>query len=204
MDYYTKKNNSSTKRVQKILGLCLSFFGICIMLYIFFPLISWQIYFAPLTTSSVQAPIPKTTIVSSQSLQSLVLKASDTLSGVNYSNAKNWFPAYKQTNTNEKKESIISFYTISIPKLNIKDAIVSTKDYDLDKHLINYLGTSIPPENGNAVIIGHSTLPQLFDPNNYKTIFANAYKLTLGDDIFVLVNNVSYQYRIFAVSVINP
>lgn len=204
MDYYIKINGSPTKRVQKILGLFISVFGICIMLYIFFPLISWQIYFAPLTTSDIKTPIPKTTIVSSSSLKSLVFEASGALSGINYSNAKNWFPTYKQTQNKEKNKSRILSYTMSIPKLNIKNAVVSTKDYDLDKHLINYLGTGIPPENGNAVVFGHSTLPQLFDPNNYKTIFANVYKLTLGDDIFVSINNVSYKYKIFSVSVIDP
>ncbi len=92
---------------------------------------------------------------------------------------------------------------MSIPAIDIKDAIVSTNDYDLSKHLVNYQGTSTPPNLGNSVIFGHSTLPQLYDPTDYKTIFANVLKLKIGDDIFTNVNGVKYNYKIFNIYVVD-
>jgi sortase A len=54
------------------------------------------------------------------------------------------------------------------------------------------------------VIFGHSTLPQLFEENNYKTIFANAYQLEVGDEIFVNLDDVHYKYTISDISVVEP
>ncbi|MCL4353422.1 sortase [Patescibacteria group bacterium] len=86
----------------------------------------------------------------------------------------------------------------------MKDAVVSTRDYDLDKHLVDYGGTAIPPNAGNAVIFGHSTLPQLFNPKNYRAIFATAYKLNIGDKIFVKAAGITYKYVIDNITVVNP
>ena len=81
---------------------------------------------------------------------------------------------------------------------------MSTRDNNLAIHLVNYQNTAIPPDNGNAVIFGHSTLPQLFNPNDYKTIFATAYQLRLGDEIYATVNGASFKYRVFNISVVEP
>jgi len=70
--------------------------------------------------------------------------------------------------------------------------------------LVNYQGTGIPGKNGNAVIFGHSTLPQLFNPKDYKTIFANTYKLKDGDTIYVIINNITYTYKIFKIVIVDP
>lgn len=75
---------------------------------------------------------------------------------------------------------------------------------DLTKHLVQFNSDSIPPNEGNSVIFGHSTLPQLYDPNNYKTIFANAYKLTKGDKIIIETSNIKYNYRIESITVVEP
>ena len=82
--------------------------------------------------------------------------------------------------------------------------MVSTVDTDVGKHLVNYEGTSILGDKGNAVIFGHSTLPQLYNPKDYKTIFANAYKLKIGDNIYGFVNGVSYLYKIYNTTVVDP
>jgi len=90
---------------------------------------------------------------------------------------------------------------LSIPRLKIENAIVSTKDYDLSRHLIQYFGTSIPGENGTAVIFGHSTLPQLFDPKNYKTIFATLHTIKIGDEIEAIVNGIGRKYKVFSITI---
>jgi sortase A len=70
--------------------------------------------------------------------------------------------------------------------------------------LVQFNSDSAPPHQGNTVIFGHSTLPQLYDPNDYKTIFANAYKLEVGDQMIVKMDNETYTYKIESVIVVDP
>lgn len=198
---YYKKNPRRKKNLLRLLSLASLLIGVLIFIYAFFPLISWQIYFAPVfANQEINAPIPKVNIVSGDAIASLISGASQALSGTNYTDAQNWFPGY-----NPKTESLNSpIYNISIPKIGIENAEVSAKDTDLTKHLVNYGGTALPPEKGNAVIFGHSTLPQLYNQKDYKTIFSYLYKLQTGDDIIVKTGNVTYKYKIETITVIDP
>jgi sortase A len=199
--YYYKKAGKKIRKTARLLSLLIAVIGLIIGGYVFFPLISWQIYFAPVFASQdIAVPIPQASIVNSATLGSLIAQASDNLSGVDYTNAENWFPNFKF----QKVKPRISTYTLSIPKINIKDAVVSATDDDLSKHLVNLGGTALPPDKGNAVIFGHSTLPQLFDPKNYKTIFAKAYELQVGDELFTNVSGAIYKYRIYNITVVSP
>jgi sortase A len=199
--YYYNKAGKKLKKTARLLSLLIVILGISIAGYVFFPLISWQIYFAPVFASQdIAVPIPQINLVNSDTIGSLLSQASNNLSGVDYANAQNWFPNFKL----QKGKPKIDTYTMSIPKLNIKDAVVSATDNDLSIHLVNLGGTALPPDKGNAVIFGHSTLPQLFDPKNYKTIFANAYELKVGDELFTNVTGVIYKYRIFSITVVSP
>ena len=199
--YYYNKAGKKLKKTARLLSLLIVIMGISIAGYVFFPLISWQIYFAPVFASQdIAVPIPQINLVNSDTIGSLLSQASNNLSGVDYADAQNWFPNFKL----QKGKPKIDTYTMSIPKLNIKDAVVSAVDNDLSIHLVNLGGTALPPDKGNAVIFGHSTLPQLFDPKNYKTIFANAYELKVGDELFTNVTGVIYKYRIFSITVVSP
>ncbi|MBI2195718.1 MAG: sortase [Candidatus Levybacteria bacterium] len=198
--YYKKKNKLNYKKFTKGLGIGLFLLGALVSFYVFSPLILWQIYSVPsLSSGNIKAPIPRSRVVNSQVFGSLVAGALNSISGVDYTNAKNWFPGYKTQENLAKSPS----YTISIPSIDIKDANVSTSDYDLSKHLVNYQGTSTPPNSGNAVIFGHSTLPQLFSANDYKTILANAVKLKIGDEILAKVDGVTYKYNIYTIYVVD-
>lgn len=199
--YYYKKAGKKIKKTARLLSLLIVILGISIGAYIFFPLLSWQFYFAPVFASQdIAVPIPQINLVNSNTIGSLLSQASNNLSGVDYENAQNWFPDFKF----EKGKPKIDTYTMSIPKLNIKDAVVSAVDDDLSKHLVNFGGTAIPPDKGNAVIFGHSTLPQLFDAKNYKTIFAKVYELKVGDELLTNVSGTSYSYRIYNITVVSP
>jgi len=200
--YYEKADKILRKKALRLFSLLILFIGLVIIFYIFYPLVSWQIYFVPaLASSRIQTPIPRSTVVNPSAIGSLISQAGNLLSGVDYTNAQNWFPGFNPSSAGQPK---IPYYTISIPKLKINNALVSTQDNNLAIHLVNYLGTAVPPETGNAVIFGHSTLPQLFNPNDYKTIFANAYLLKAGDKVYTNVNGVTYVYNIFNISVVEP
>jgi sortase A len=200
--YYKKGTGNGKKKIIRLLGLMLVLTGILITGYIFLPLLSWQIYFAPIFASqNIAAPIPQTTIVSAASFQTLLSQATDSLTGVDYTNADNWFPNFKHQKNGSQT---VQKYSLSIPKLNIKNAVVSTVDTDLANHLVNYDGTAIPAGKGNAVVFGHSTLPQLYDAKNYKTVFTYLYELTPGDEIILNVANIVYKYRVENITVVDP
>lgn len=198
---YRKTKKTNYKKILRVIGFLIFLISIIGSLYTFLPLISWQVYFAPVFASqNITAPIPRTTIVNPTAIKSLFSNAANNFTGTDYSNAQNWFPKHKAKRGDVKLTS----YTLSIPKLGIKDAFVTTVDNELDKHLVNFAGTAVPPDNGNAVIYGHSSLPQLFEPYNYKTIFATLYKLKTGDDFSVNVENIIYNYKIRSIRVTDP
>lgn len=190
--YYHEKRNY--KAIVRFVSVLLILGGIVVSFYTFFPLFSWQLYFSEgFASQNLKTPIPK--------LSTLVNTAGRTLS-VNYLNANNWFPTYNVSANAQKSE--VEAYSISIPSIGIKNAAVSTTDINLAQHLVNFTGTAIPPQNGNSVIFGHSTLPQFYNPKDYKTIFANAYKIKTGDEIFVNYQKITYKYKIISIIVVDP
>ncbi|OGH19024.1 MAG: hypothetical protein A3F31_00930 [Candidatus Levybacteria bacterium RIFCSPHIGHO2_12_FULL_38_12] len=190
--YYKKSNKKNLKIIIRIVSIGIFLAGLYVLSYVFLPIYSWHIYFAPVfAAQNVNYPIPKLLLLTPTSNTSIDTK---------YLDAKNWFPTLSTTDTAPK----ISSYTLSIPKLSIKNALVSTINNDLSKHLVHYQGTALPPDNGNAVIFGHSTLPQLFNPKDYTTIFARAYTLSNYDKIILQMQGITYTYSIYNTTVVNP
>lgn len=197
--YYYKKSSVNLKRLIKSLGILLIFGGLILSVYSLAPIISWQIYFSSaFAQNNIQAPIPRITVLDPSQIANLIKQAKNNIT-VDYTNAANWYPNY---NPKGNRKLDVPMYSIYIPKLNLENVEVTTTDYDLTKHAVNYQGTAIPPENGNSVIFGHSTLPQLFNPKDYKTIFANAYKLKTDDEIFVNLPKITYKYKIINITVV--
>ena len=139
-------------------------------------------------------------MLNKNSIKSLVLASASVVSGIDYTNADNWYPAFHKTN----ELPAVSFYSLSIPGINIENAIVSTIDTDLKSHLVNFNGTAVPPASGTSIVFGHSTLPQLYNPKDYKTILANAHMLKVDDNIIVSTNNSQYTYKIFSITIVEP
>lgn len=166
--YYKKRGKSNLRKYLRILSVLFLATGLGTIAYVLLPLVLWYIYFQPVfTAQNIVNPIPKADIISSK--------------------AENWFP---------KNESKISKYFISIPKLNIENALVSTIDFNTKKHLVNYGNDNIPGKSGNALIFGHSSLPQFFNAKDYATIFSNIYKLKNGDKIYATVDDSIYLYKV--------
>lgn len=108
--------------------------------------------------------------------------------------ASNWFVGGAEPEDFETSK--ITYYTISIPKLGIKDAVTAIGGENLSESLIHYPGTALPGKRGNAVIFGHSSLPILFSPTNYDTIFSTLPTLELGDEVIAKYDGVTYRYII--------
>ncbi|MEK7165366.1 MAG: class E sortase, partial [Patescibacteria group bacterium] len=118
---------------------------------------------------------------------------------IDYMKASNWFPK-----SPARTSTAGGYYTISIPKLRIINAKVRIGTDDLTKNIIHYGGTGLPGKAGNAVLFGHSILPQFYDPNNYLSIFSLLPKLKEGDDIFVRYDGVDYRYEVTVARVAAP
>jgi sortase A len=142
------------------------------------------------------------TVLSAGNIQTLLSSAVDSLN-IDYTNARNWFPQYRPA-LGTSIPPVITTFNISIPKLGVKYANVSTIDTDLSHHLVLYPGTVIPPNKGNAVIFGHSTIPSWFNPSDYKTIFATVHTLKVGDQIYTTVNAKEYLYTIVSITITTP
>lgn len=196
--YYEKGDKVSSRKYKKIFGALLILSGAAVFVYFLFPILSYEFFLSDYLKSSIEVPIPKYMVINNPAdFGSLISQGISSLT-TNYNDARNWYPALSSSTS---RAAPVDSYFLSIPKLGIAKAEVSTRDYDLDRHLIQYLGTSNPGENGTAVIFGHSTLPSWFDPKNYKTIFATLHKIKVGDEIDTTVNNITYKYKIFAITV---
>ena len=186
--YMYIKNPPKRRGIFKLFSFFLIGAGTLLLFYVVFPILSWQIFYASaLSSGNIISPIPKTTVVKQ-----------NITSSSNLTYASNCFP------TGNPKTNVNKEYSLSIPKLGIKDAKVIVGSDDLSKSLIHYGGSSLPGEYGNAVIFGHSILPQFFDPKNYKAIFSTLHTLKIGDTINIVSDGVAYKYSIFDFKVVDP
>lgn len=199
---YKKRDKAKIIRNIRFAGLGLFITGLSMLLYFALPLISWQFYFAPAFASTkIQSPVPKAAMLNASIIKSLLASAVAN-SKLDYNNAQNWFPDYTPNQASNKP--VVTTYNISIPKIHVQYANVSTVSTDLATHLVHYPGTAVPPEKGTGVIFGHSTLPSLFDAHNYKTILAYAHTLKVDDKMIVTVDGKEYQYGIVSVRITTP
>ena len=132
--------------------------------------------------------------ISTQAVSQEVLGA-DT---VDYTKASNWFPTNDFASIGGGK---ITHYKISIPAVDIKDAVIAIGGEDLSENIVQYPGTANPGELGAPVIFGHSILRQFYNPDEdnpdrYISIFSKIMTLKDGDEILVDYDGISYRYEV--------
>ncbi len=202
--YYYKhirKSHKKAAQVQKSMklsGLLLTCLGIGMLFYFSMPLMLWNFIFQP-ALATVTSPLPESFLTTLNKVNAA--KKKTVLSAEDDGDKKEWYLLYPVKHTELPS---VTFYSITIPKLGIEDAVVATQDTDLSKHLVQYYGTPLPPFKGNTVIFGHSTLPQLFDAKNYTTIFANAHTLSKEDTFSVKIGKKEYNYKIIDTHITTP
>lgn len=122
-----------------------------------------------------------------------VLAASIISGGADYTDSATWFPAAPARPASPSK---VRYYTLSIPSLNMYDVSVEINGTDLKKNTIHYADTALPGNYGNTVIFGHSTLPQLYRPNDPISIFNPLPKIKRGDEVVINYDGVTYRYAV--------
>jgi sortase A len=201
---YKKRKGLSPRALMRLSGLLVAIAGLSLAGYTFFPLISYEIYIQPaFTAQAFASPIPQTTVITQDSIKSLLQNTADQLSHLGDPNDTSWLPPtsadqYKEVGVTEQ----LSNYYISMPSLGIENAYVSTLDNNVNLHLVHFPGTALPPNVGNAAIFGHSTLPQWFDSHNPHAIFATALDTKIGDSILVTVGSKLYTYKVIMMTIV--
>jgi sortase A len=100
-----------------------------------------------------------------------------------------------------------------IPKINVNVPVIYNVAIDHDSqmaamqkgvaHFAIPGADSVPGQIGNTTFSGHSS-NDLFDPGDYKFIFAQLDKLQQGDTIYVNYNSIRYTYTITKKEVVKP
>lgn len=188
--YVKKINRAQTSTVSpKLLSVFLVLAGVTLIASATVPIFVYQFFVSPKFSKMIK-PIPEETVLGEQEQEE-----------VDYTQVSNWFPEAPKLPPLPSK---ITHYTLSIPKLKIKDAAVQIGGEDLKQGLIQYEGTAFPGQFGNTVIFGHSVLPQFFNPKNYLTIFSTLPTLKMGDEILVDFDGVRYKYVVEQMIEIKP
>jgi len=197
---YGKDRSVLKKRLKRYVGITTLIGGLLIVLYFFFPVISYHLFLSSeFSADDIESPLPKRYVLQGNNGISSIVASGFSEVAYDFTDARNWFPQVEASGISEQR---VSEYELSIPSQGIVKAKVSADDFDLSKHLVQYFTTSKnPTDKGTSVIFGHSTLPQWFDPENYNTIFAKLHTIKAGDEIIVTVNNMDFTYKIFSINV---
>lgn len=191
----TKKSSFSGKKKKKHLATALFILGIVLFGSAILPIVSYQLEYSA-KFNQILNPLSA----------NFYNRSGNILGSVNtdYTQLSNWFIDSPQNDKKILPSNHSQSYLLSIPKLKIKDAIINIGSMDLKKSLIQYPQTALPGQLGNAVIFGHSVLPQFFNPQSYLTIFSTLFKLKQGDEILLNYDNIQYRYLIEEMFEVQP
>jgi len=200
---YVKENTSKKRKAINYISYVTLGMGILLLFWSFYPVLSFELYSRFILKNGVESPVPLNASASMREAQS-VLGSSDVFSSnlKDFTQAHLWFPG-KQIE-GQKLITGIQQYSLTIPKLNITKARVVVGGDDLTQSLVHYIPRSMPGEFGNVSIFGHSTLPQLYNEKDYKTIFTYLPSLQKGDIILINVGDLEYEYEVYDMFVVNP
>lgn len=176
------------KLILRIAALICGISGVVILVGVIYPIVSYSSTYSKNYTELI-SPVSETT----SKVQGII---TSTINGNVNTDAKvsTWFNGW--TDKVDFNTSKVDYYTISIPKLKIKDAIVAIGGEDLSHHIIQYPGTALPGKRGNSVLFGHSILPIFYNSQNYLAIFSLLPTLKKGDEIYVEYDGISYVYDV--------
>jgi sortase A len=201
--YLKRKQYSAKKKTVNFFSYIFLIAGSLLLFWSFYPILSSLIYSSLFFRNDINTPVAKQNSAALTEANS-ILGAFNIFSNNlrDYTRASVWFPASPQLS--KLSHLSVKEYSLSIPKLNIKKARVVVGGEDLTKSLVHYLPQSLPGEYGNVAIFGHSTLPQLYNPKDYTTIFTYLSSLDKGDKIYIDIGELEYQYEVTTLFIVKP
>ncbi|MFC1627071.1 sortase [Patescibacteria group bacterium] len=202
-------------RLKKLAPTIMITVGASLLISVGYPILSYELTIAKkVKRNTIIAPVPNEVVSANKGILSpttdpnnpqVLAQTTTSLPSttVDYTKVSSWFN-FSKTQPSFLSPSNITHYTISIPKLRIKDALVTIGGDDLDASLIHYGGTANPGEAGNPVIFGHSVLPQFYNPKSYRSIFSLLPTLTAGDEVIVNFDGITYKYLVYDYFEVSP
>jgi sortase A len=100
---------------------------------------------------------------------------------------------------------------IIIPKINVQIPVVygvttidePTVQKALEGGVVHYADTAEPGENGNVVVVGHSS-NNIFNKGKYKFAFVLLSRLEPGDTFYLQKDGKRYAYEIYQKKIVKP
>ncbi len=100
---------------------------------------------------------------------------------------------------------------IIIPKINVEIPVVynvsTINDNDIETALeggvVHYADTALPGQDGNLVIVGHSS-NNIFNPGKYKFAFVLLSRLDSGDTFYLQKDGKRYTYEVYKKQIVSP
>lgn len=174
--------------LPKVFALTFLGVGAFILVQVAMPLVSYKIWEVSFYNQNIE-------LVSPDPSSSRVL-------GVSIENQNN-FPAIISTSS-RSGPLLYKEYKISIPSLNLENVKVFVDTNNFDQNLAHLPGSALPGERGNAFVTGHSSLPQFFNQNNYKAIFAHLPDIKKGDNLIIEAGGQRFEYIVQGLKIVDP
>ena len=194
-----KRFPSEKKGKDRYFFAFISLVGLAAVIFAAWPLLVWQVSTAPrLSTGVEDAPIPQARVLSAKSPNLENIQVIEDADGFSY------FVPTNLSQNSTSGENRPEKFSLSIPKLEIKNATVKVDDLNFRKNLSHFPGSALPGEIGNSFITGHSVLPQFNNPEDYNKIFTKLSDLEIGDKINVEIEGRQLQYIVQYSKVVNP
>ena len=100
---------------------------------------------------------------------------------------------------------------IIIPKINVEIPViygVNTIDDNavetaLESGVVHYADTALPGQDGNLVIVGHSS-NNIFNSGKYKFAFVLLSRLSSGDTFYIQKDGKRYTYQVYDKKIVSP
>jgi sortase A len=100
---------------------------------------------------------------------------------------------------------------VIIPKINVEIPVVydvstvdeSSVDTGLERGVVHYADTALPGQDGNVVIVGHSS-NNILNPGKYKFAFTLLHDLQNGDTFYLQKDGKRYTYQVYKRYIVSP
>jgi len=100
---------------------------------------------------------------------------------------------------------------IIIPKINVEIPVIYNVDSineqavqdALQQGVVHFADTALPGQDGNGVIVGHSS-NNILNPGHYKFAFVLLNRLAVGDTFYLQKDGKRYTYQVYEREIVKP
>lgn len=168
----------------KVVSLGFLSVGIFVLMQVMLPIVSFEI-------REIQKKYNNKILSSPKTPQNQIL-------GISIQTKDN-FPFFVST---QKRDNLPYFeFSLTVPRINLKETSVYVDSNDLSKGLVHLPGTALPGERGNVFVSGHSALSNFLSK---VAFFARLPDVKKGDKIEVEANGAKFVYQVTEIKTVNP